>query len=166
MDTLVGATRRCASRVIVISDLHLGGSPPYMMSRPDRLAAFLAGLPPKLQEDEVLELVIAGDFIDFLAIPEHSSWTEDPSAAEAKLEHTMKERPFFMVFKALEELVKAGAQITILVGNHDVELALPLVQETLRERLGGFQHRHQVVFIDDGRAYRIGQALIEHGLDQ
>ena len=55
-------------RVFVISDLHLGGQPPTMMSTPDRLAAFIESLPSRLQSDEQLELVINGDFVDFLAI--------------------------------------------------------------------------------------------------
>lgn len=154
--------RERATRAIVISDLHLGGSPPYMMSRPERLAAFLDGLPASLRDDEMLELVIAGDFIDFLAIPEQASWTPDPRAARGKLVRTMTDGSSFApVFTALARLVGAGHRITVLVGNHDVELALPPVQDEFLTRLGA--SRHQVLFVDDGRAHRIGRALIEHG---
>ncbi|HYO51685.1 hypothetical protein [Archangium sp.] len=156
------AARKRATRAIIISDLHLGGSPPYMMSRPERLAAFLESLPASLLDDETLELVIAGDFIDFLAIPEQASWTPDPYAARDKLVRTMTGSSVFApVFAALARLVEAGHRITILIGNHDVELALPQVQDALLAQLGA--SRHQVLFVDDGRAYRIGRALIEHG---
>jgi UDP-2,3-diacylglucosamine pyrophosphatase LpxH len=133
-----------------------------MMSRPERLAAFLESLPASLLDDETLELVIAGDFIDFLAIPEQASWTPDPYAARDKLVRTMTGSSVFApVFAALARLVEAGHRITILIGNHDVELALPQVQDALLAQLGA--SRHQVLFVDDGRAYRIGRALIEHG---
>lgn len=151
-----------AVRAIVISDLHLGGSPPYMMSRPDRLASFLDSLPAKLRHDETLELVIAGDFIDFLAIPNQASWTPDPVEARDKLNRTMADSsPFAPVFKSLRALVAAGHRLTILIGNHDVEMALPSVQDAFLAKLVASQH--QVLFVDDGRAYRIGRALIEHG---
>lgn len=37
-----------ATRLIVISDLHLGGIASYMMSNPNRLAAFIDSLPGRL----------------------------------------------------------------------------------------------------------------------
>lgn len=63
-----------ATRLIVISDLHLGGTEPYMMSQPQQLAAFIEHLSTVAAGDETLELVINGDFIDFLAIPDYQSW--------------------------------------------------------------------------------------------
>lgn len=65
------APNKTASRVIVVSDLHLGGETPTMCSKPEVLAAFIEQLPSILLDDEKLELVIAGDFIDFLAITPH-----------------------------------------------------------------------------------------------
>lgn len=162
MDRVTTTAPTTATRAIVISDLHLGGSPPYMMSQPMRLAAFLDALPSKLSADEHLELVIAGDFIDFLAIPKQSSWTPEPTEARDKLKLTMAEgSPFAPVFAALQRLVAANHRVTILLGNHDVELALPAVQDELLAGLNS--SRHQVLFVDDNRAYRIGHALIEHG---
>ena len=55
-------------RAIVISDLHLGGEAPRMMNHPDELARFITQLPTRLNRDEKLELVINGDFVDFLAV--------------------------------------------------------------------------------------------------
>jgi len=161
-----------ATRLIVISDLHLGGNDKaQMMSRPEVLADFIRELPeawsdsPPLGEDEELELVIAGDFVDFLALPAPGeergvAWTPDPAVACAKLEAAMG-GTFRPVFDALGEHVRAGHRLVVLIGNHDVELALPSVQRAFTEGIGA--RAHQVRWIDDGRAYRVGGALIEHG---
>jgi len=37
-----------ATRMMVISDLHLGGVEPCMMSQPQQLSTFIAGLPQRL----------------------------------------------------------------------------------------------------------------------
>ncbi|MGH8572388.1 MAG: hypothetical protein ACREX8_07425 [Gammaproteobacteria bacterium] len=149
-----------ATRLSVISDLHLGGIAPYMMSKPERLAAFIGSLPGRLAADEALALVIAGDFIDFLAIPGFKSWTADPREACTKLELTLR-GPFAPVFDALRRHVASGYRLTVLIGNHDIELALPAVQDAFLRDIGAGSH--QVGFIDDGSAYRAGGVLIEHG---
>ena len=63
-----------SKKVYVISDLHLGGEPPSatsrgfrMMKHPEKLAAFLALLLRERTADTQVELVINGDFVDFLA---------------------------------------------------------------------------------------------------
>lgn len=152
-----------AKRVVVISDLHLGGVEPAMMSHAVELADFLRGLPARLREDESLELVIAGDFIDFLAIAlngVHDAWTPTPGRAVEKLKHAMRGHDS-VVYEALSAFVRAGHRLTVIVGNHDLELAIPAVQQAFCENLN--VDRHQVVFVDDGQAWRIGGALIEHG---
>jgi len=142
-----------------LADFLTGLSP--MMSRPGRLADFLTGLPRRVQEGESLELVIAGDFVDFLCIQPWSGWTPEPGEARDKLARTMSGSLFKPVFDALGALVAAGGDVTILLGNHDLELALPAVQEALWKQLGAGPHR--VLFLTDGRAYRVGGLLIEHG---
>lgn len=153
------------TRAIVISDLHLGGAAPAMMSRPALLASFIDSLPARGQGESApgaaLELVIAGDFVDFLAVTPHASWTPDPALARDKLERTMRRSPFAPVFEALGRHLEGGHRLTVLLGNHDVELGLPPVQAALLEQLGATPH--QVLFVADGRAHRIGGALIEHG---
>jgi UDP-2,3-diacylglucosamine pyrophosphatase LpxH len=150
-----------ARRVIVISDLHLGGNKSVMMSRPGRLVRFLRELPHQVRSDEKLELVIAGDFVDFLTIDPLASWTPEADVARKKLNDTMNGELFGPVFDALLELVRSGCALTILLGNHDLELALPGAQEALWRRLSA--DPHQVLFLVDGRAYRVGGLLIEHG---
>jgi UDP-2,3-diacylglucosamine pyrophosphatase LpxH len=65
------------------------------------------------------------------------------------------------VFEALGRHLADGHLLTILIGNHDVELALPPIQDALLTYLGATIH--QVHFVDNNRAYRIGRLLIEHG---
>ena len=146
-----------ATRLIVVSDLHLGGSEPCMMSRPDALAAFVDGLPARLRADERLDLVIAGDFVDFLAMPPGEAWTADPADAADKLARTVR-GPFSPVFQVLGRHLAHGHERTVIVGNHDVELALPPVQAVFEQGVAG-----RVRWVDDGRAYRVGGALVEHG---
>lgn len=153
------------SRLIVISDLHLGGASPTMMSRPRDLAAFIAGLPQRLAPDEQLDLVIAGDFVDFLSVPPWSPWTPDPALAVKKLDSVVGQPGesvgFAPIFDALRAHVGAGHRLTVMLGNHDLELTLPQVQEAFLRRIGA--DPHDVLFVMDGRAYRKGGALIEHG---
>jgi UDP-2,3-diacylglucosamine pyrophosphatase LpxH len=152
-----------ATRLFVISDLHLGGDAPAMMSFPQELADFIDGLPGRTRPDEAIELVIAGDVIDFLAIEldgQTDAWTSEPARAVAKLRKAIG-GPEAVVYEALAKHIAAGHGLTILVGNHDLELALPDIQSALCEALKcrpGAIH-----FVDDGRAWRLGGALVEHG---
>jgi UDP-2,3-diacylglucosamine pyrophosphatase LpxH len=65
------------------------------------------------------------------------------------------------VYEALGAFVRSGHRLTIIVGNHDLEMVIPAVQQAFCENLRA--SRHQIVFVDDGQAWRIGNALIEHG---
>lgn len=148
------------TRLFVISDLHLGGADPAMCSRPGVLADWIRGLPARLAPDERLELLIAGDAVDFLAMPPGESFTADPVAAVAKLEAAMRGQPR-AVFEALGAHCAAGHGLTIMVGNHDVELVFPAVQDALRRALGADDR--VLRFSDDGSAWRLGGVLVEHG---
>src|SRR5262245_26083334 len=155
------STRPSAHRVFIISDLHLGGTAPTMMTSTDQLAQLIGSLPARRAGDERLELVIAGDFVDFLAVPPFAAFTASPSEACDKLRRTMQDAAFGVIFDALGGFVAAGHRLTVLVGNHDVELAFPGVQDALLERLSAMSHH--VHFVHDNRAYRVGSLLIEHG---
>jgi UDP-2,3-diacylglucosamine pyrophosphatase LpxH len=54
-----------------------------------------------------------------------------------------------------------GQSLTIILGNHDIELSLPSVRTWLFNRLEGNGRR--IKFIYDGEAYVRGDLLIEHG---
>lgn len=164
-----------ARQVYVISDLHVGGVYPEIEHPEDRgfristqvpqLTAFVDALAEKPPGEPAVELVINGDFIDFLAEtgPSPGSWeafTADPQAATRKLEAIVeRDRD---LFSALGRLLARGHRLTITLGNHDIELALPSVRNRLMELMGVEGH-HQFRFIYDGEAYVIGDVLIEHG---
>jgi UDP-2,3-diacylglucosamine pyrophosphatase LpxH len=171
-----------ARQVFVISDLHVGGAYPdeeapleerkrgfRMMTRVKELAEFvdlLAALPAARD----VELVINGDFIDFLAEEEGAGRDIDPEKApqwtpfRAKREEALDAfrgviKRDQSLFTALRELLRAGKALTIVIGNHDIELSLPDVRAELERELG----RGRLRFLDDGRALDLGEVLVDHG---
>ena len=59
-------------------------------------------------------------------------------------------------------MLERGHRLTILLGNHDVELAMPWCGVNL-ESILRVEGRHDYHFIGNGEAYIVGDALIEHG---
>lgn len=150
--------------VFVVSDLHLGGGEGFRMcsqagqTRLAELFGWIAGL---ASDQRRIELVIAGDIVDFLAEENKgggwSSFTGDEDAALRKLEQIVKDtKP---VWEKLAACVAAKCRVTLMLGNHDIELSLPRVRARLLEKLGpGY-----VEFLYDNQAYTRGQLLVEHG---
>lgn len=162
-----------ARSVYVISDLHLGGvysETPQgrgfrINTHARQLAEFVQSIAQKPAAGPKIELVINGDMVDFLAEreaapPQWIPFTADPEAACAKLKAIADRDPAF--FTALHDLLEANHRLTILTGNHDIELAFPLVRKKLREIIG-VKPNHDFEFISNGEAYIVGDALIEHG---
>lgn len=159
--------------IFVISDLHLGGEYPSedhprgfrMCTRPDALARFIRSIPGRARGEGV-ELVINGDFVDFLAERYDGAFRPFAGNAEAALGVLDRlldgeERPGeAAVFAALREFLDGGHWLTVLLGNHDVELAIPEVRKRLEGALGGPGGR--VHFIEE-EEYVVGDAHIEHG---
>jgi UDP-2,3-diacylglucosamine pyrophosphatase LpxH len=162
--------------VFVISDLHLGGRVAVdggrgfrMMTEPAALAAFVDGLRrPAAARAGERELVIAGDFVDFLSEESETPgvWqplVTDPARAADLLSGMVAGPGFADVFEALRGFLDDGHRLTILLGNHDIELSYPVVRERLAEILGR-PPGHGFAFIFDGEGYRVGKnALVEHG---
>jgi UDP-2,3-diacylglucosamine pyrophosphatase LpxH len=164
-----------ARQVFVISDLHIGGVYPHSDDPQERgfrintqvpqLTAFVTALADKQPGEPAIELVINGDFVDFLAESDSSSagwqpFVQDPQAAARKLEAIVERDR--ALFAALGRLLSRGHRLTVTLGNHDIELALPTVRKRLMELMGVEGH-HQFHFVYDGEAYVIGDVLIEHG---
>lgn len=143
--------------VYVVSDLHLGGREGFQMCPPrsrTRLAKMIRAISTR-HEPGRMELIINGDFVDFLAEEPYEALTRVPADAVRKFESIVERNED--VFAALRTLVERGHQLTIAGGNHDVELGLDEVRDVLVGWLGGG------VVIADGTALRRGPALIEHG---
>jgi UDP-2,3-diacylglucosamine pyrophosphatase LpxH len=172
-------------RVFIISDLHLGGRPDerdetgritrtgfQFCNAYQQLADFVDWLrgPARHAPDESLELVINGDIVDFLAEDDFGEgltgaqvWTFDEAQAVAKLEQIVARTRVGDrgVFDSLKDFLADGHRLTFLIGNHDLELSLPLVRRHLRAILGGDDVR--LHFVYDGEAYTVGRLLVEHG---
>jgi UDP-2,3-diacylglucosamine pyrophosphatase LpxH len=151
-------------RVYVVSDLHLGGRAGsgdqvgfQMCSRLSqaRLVEFLRFV---CEDAAATELVVLGDIVDFLAEEPFSAFTEDPELAERKLDRAVKETA--AVWQGLRECLRRDLKVTLLLGNHDIELALPGPRRALIRHLGP----GPLELITDNEAYVIGGAvLLEHG---
>jgi UDP-2,3-diacylglucosamine pyrophosphatase LpxH len=164
-------------QVFVISDLHLGGvygDPGNDEDRGFRLNTHVSAVTRFVTElaerprgkgyQPAIELIINGDAVDFLAEgdgdpPTWMPFCADPAVAIRKLEAIAARDSAF--FAALAAFLARGHRLVVLLGNHDVELALPDVRRVFERLLGaGGRDYH---FVYDGEAYTIGDALIEHG---
>jgi UDP-2,3-diacylglucosamine pyrophosphatase LpxH len=149
--------------ILVISDLHLGGEPTTSMCSPRgraRLTAFLRHVACDSARAADIHLVLAGDIVDFLAEDDaDGGWSAFSSPQEAVRKFRAIADESAEVWAALREVVGSGAAVTLMLGNHDLELCLPPVRAELLHRLG----RGAVQFLYDNEALRIGPVLIEHG---
>ncbi len=146
--------------IFVISDLHLGGAPGFQICSPEGqklLAGFIGWAGQQHAAGGNVHLVLAGDIVDFLAEPEFQAFTADDRAAADKLQRIFHN--YAPVWEALRGFVAQGAALTLMLGNHDIELALPSPHRLLRERLGP----GRVDFIFDNQAFVAGPLIIEHG---
>jgi UDP-2,3-diacylglucosamine pyrophosphatase LpxH len=151
--------------VFIISDLHIGGAAGNtvyergfkLCTHSDILADFINQI---TAIETPVELVINGDMVDFLAEEPFEAFTENQAAACAKLQRIINREPAF--FDALRRLLNNGHSLTVLTGNHDIELTLPDVRRFFERSIGAQGKKFR--FITDGEAYTIGtEILIEHG---
>lgn len=150
--------------LFVVSDLHLGGQPGpngvtgFQMCRAStrgRLARFIDSI-EKPTEARDVHLVVAGDIVDFLAEREFAAFTSDVKAARVKFENILAQCED--VFDALARFAARGGKLTLLLGNHDIELSLPPIRDQLIDRLG-----RRAQFLYDNQAFDLGPVLVEHG---
>jgi UDP-2,3-diacylglucosamine pyrophosphatase LpxH len=120
----------------------------------DLLAEFFGRL-PKSSADEDVHLVIAGDIVDFLAERDFRAFNSDAEARD-KLQRIMAATAD--IWEALGKFVREGGALTLLLGNHDIELSLPQTRQTFLEAIGPGRVR----FLYDNEAFFAGDLLIEH----
>jgi UDP-2,3-diacylglucosamine pyrophosphatase LpxH len=129
--------------VLVVSDLHLGADPELEDFYSD--AEFADFLAYHAARDKRIHLVINGDFVDFLQIDPNGEarierdqgtplWLSETESVQSVVACGERHKVFF------EALVKFASdenhRISILRGNHDLELAWPSVRDKLRALLG------------------------------
>ena len=156
-------------QIHVVSDLHLGGAPgQQIMNQGEALAQVidhLAGI-----GGARVGLVLNGDIVDFLAAEDARHF--DAEGAPRKLRAIFDDPAFSPVWSALLRFARTPDRLLVLVlGNHDVELALPAVQDLLLARLtgGDAAARGRVRLAMDGAGYTclVGgrRVLCVHGND-
>ena len=151
-----------------ISDLHLGGISPknQIFCQGNRLKAFVESLAAK---PGPLALVIAGDLFDSLPyLTGTGAYIAIDSAVDI-IERVMTNASFAPVFEGLRSFVgEDGHELVILIGNHDLEIALPETQERLLTQIApDSAARGRVRFSTGGGGFRcrVGSSIvyITHG---
>ncbi len=145
----------------VISDTHLGAGmddPLEDFFQDDAFCAFLRKIARR-----GTTLYLNGDFVDFCQIapfevpkPMHLLW--DETASLTKIETAIKAHAD--CFAALREFIAAGGRVVVIVGNHDLDLAWPGVQSSLRLVLGDVKD-DRLKFVTGADVFE--GVLIEHG---
>jgi UDP-2,3-diacylglucosamine pyrophosphatase LpxH len=141
----------------VISDIHMGGPPGFqIMNRGERLARFIRQIAvrPAAESARRVGLIINGDVIDTLA--ENFDGYIAVTEAERILERMYGEDAFAPVWSALAAFVRQSrGRLVFTIGNHDIELAFPAVQYSIRRRLAGDDEaaNGRIEFAVDGAGY-------------
>ncbi|MBC7821979.1 MAG: metallophosphoesterase, partial [Planctomycetaceae bacterium] len=160
----------------VVSDLHLGGTkhatdPRQNFQIFDQAGLFSACVDRLLRERRQpgqMCFVVNGDLVDFLAEPNPKCF--DPEGAEQKLLDIVSRSEFVPVWDSLRKLARTpDVTLAIVLGNHDIELALPRIRQRLLQLLSrgtpGAQGRIHLVVDGTGFRCRVGNAnvLCLHG---
>lgn len=146
--------------VFVVSDLHLGGYADdegrdyRIFQESSALSWFIGSLSQRLEAKQRVCLVLNGDIIDFLAHkqPKYFDWVH----ALDKLEDALTDPEQSSVWQALQRYVTDGGHLVLVLGNHDLELALPDPQQRLLHFLsdGRSELRGQIELALDGAGFR------------
>lgn len=158
--------------VLVISDLHLSAGKMIKGKRnlledfhyDNELIDFLHYYSEAEYEEIEVELVINGDFLDFLAVPyveyfEDEFWSE--KAALEKLKMIMKAHKG--VLDALKSfLSKPSKKIVYIIGNHDAEFVFDSLKEKFLAYFG--EYRDRIVLSNTITTYiPVKGVAIQHG---
>lgn len=167
---------------IVVSDLHLGagfaeaGNALEDFTKDVEFAQFLREVREESEaEGRECELIVAGDLMEFLQVPCHDEF--DPARAYppesyrcSSEEDSLKKvnliiagHPVF--FAALRDFLHAAdppRRVTIIKGNHDVNLHWIAVQERIREAVGATGDQRALLTFEERFISREG-IYIEHG---
>lgn len=117
-------------RHLIVSDIHLGNGGAF------DIYAGGEALPALLRAEAApdLHVILNGDAVDFLL--NEAPLTLDLAQATRLGAATAAHPETAAVFQALGAVLAAGGAVTVRLGNHDVELAVPEVQAILREATG------------------------------
>jgi predicted phosphodiesterase len=116
-------------RTLVLSDTHLGNGQGYdIFAGEDVLPGVIDGF-----AGPDTRIVLNGDTVDFLMNEDPLELAVDRAVRQARALTAFG--PTAAVLQALGRALARGGEVVIRLGNHDVELALPEVQEVFRSAL-------------------------------
>jgi UDP-2,3-diacylglucosamine pyrophosphatase LpxH len=149
-------------KTLIISDLHLGNGGPYDVFEGQK------ALPALLDNfgASPIRVLVNGDGVDFLMNEDPLELDEGRAVAQAQ---AIAQNPASAaVFHAFGRVLARGGQVTIRLGNHDIELAFVAVQAVFRGALGQPQHIADKLEFSHGDAPEIltlggARILVTHG---
>jgi len=167
---------------IIVSDLHMGAGfrtqcdPLDDFDKDAEFAGLLRELKVESERDgREIELIVDGDLVDFPQVPAVEEF--DPSVVyppqdySTTLEADSVKKMNLVVaghrdfFASLRDFLSPGPPrrtLTILKGNHDVELHWPGVQQRIREAVGASGEQAGLVHFEEVCIHRDG-LYVEHG---
>lgn len=156
---------------VIISDLHMGSghadhalNPLESFDHDEKLVELIRYYSTDYFDDEEVELIINGDFYDFLQTDSSEGFTDQVHEALAveKLHLCIEGHP--EIHDALAAFIRAPHKtITVLPGNHDYEFVFPRVQEAFCQRVTGHEHDERMQFICDSEYYEFDGVQVHHG---
>jgi UDP-2,3-diacylglucosamine pyrophosphatase LpxH len=166
-------TNEVQKKIIVISDLHLSAGK-YFKGKLNPLEDFHSGkeLIDFLEyystgefKSVDLELIINGDFLDFLAVPfvdyfDDEYWSEKAGLEKLKIIYDAHRE----VFNKLNEfLSRKNKKITYIIGNHDAEMILPSLKDYFID-IFDQENRFKLKILSEVECYKpLPGILIQHG---
>jgi UDP-2,3-diacylglucosamine pyrophosphatase LpxH len=142
---------------IALSDLHISSAPGQFQAH-QALGTFLGRV---AHTPALSGVVLAGDVLDFLEFESHHEIV--PKKASQRLDDILSATPNKPIVEGLKAVLEVG-RVVVLPGNHDVELDLPAVQETMRDLLDADE---RLQFEPGGQAFQVttehGKAWFTHG---
>ncbi len=147
----------------VVSDIHMGGPPNFqILNRGPRLGTLIRQL-ATVRPGERVGLVLNGDVVDSLAedIEGYVAMDEAPRM----MDRIYRDPAFAPIWDGLAAFVhEPGRRLVIVIGNHDIEMVLPSVEASIRNRLAGDDDSAQgrIAFATQGMGFAclVGQARV------
>ena len=166
---------------IIVSDLHVGAgfapdNPLEDFNTDDGFADFLGSVVTESDAQAMdVELIVNGDMVEFLQVPATDTFDPGtaypleayrPTSEEAsadKMALVIAGHPTF--FSALHDFINPGhprRNITIVKGNHDVNLYWGAVQDLIRQAVEATGNRRDLLTFEERQVSREG-IYVEHG---
>ncbi len=157
---------------IIVSDFHLSDgaregelNPWENFNHDDKFAELLRYYSTDYYEDEEVELIINGDFFDLLQVRYDGGFPVEVTerVAVTKLKACLEGHS--AVVRGLRAFVDTPhKRITVLPGNHDMELIFPACQRAFCAAVCGSPEDDRVQFITERSYYEFDGVQVHHGM--